>query len=77
MLQDLVQPQLSYKDRKIAQQQQRDQVVRLTNAEVRRCPLSEASMLGLGVALVAGILQASSCQRPSRDLRRQPSACTT
>eukprot|EP00891_Asterochloris_glomerata_P002895 jgi/Astpho2/2895/Aster-x0115 len=33
---DLVQPQPSYKDRRIAQQQQRDQVVRLTNAEVRR-----------------------------------------
>ena len=46
VLQDLVQPQLSYKDRKIAQQQQRDQVVRLTNAEVRRCPLSDTSKPG-------------------------------
>ena len=45
VLQDLVQPQPSYKDRRIAQQQQRDQVVRLTNAEVRHCPLLEAAVL--------------------------------
>ena len=45
VLQDLVQPARSYKDRRIAQQHQRDQVVRLTNAEVRRRIQSEASML--------------------------------